>query len=335
MNILVTIPDTNLRRMFFTEDTSRRLELLGAVRWNPHSRQYSRDEIVVELKNADACITGWHAEKLYSDMIDERKLRSISHVGGSVTDVAAEEIFALPLVVTNANDAFGTTVAETTLMLLMMSFRDINTHIAKMREPDGYWVSPDLCVRKLSGKTVGILGYGAISKELIRLLLPFRTETLVYSKHCPPETARREGFILIDLDDLFARADAMVPLNTLTPETYHLVNRERLRKLKDDAIIVNTGRGAVIDEDALIAELSAGRLFAALDVYEDEPLPGESALRSLPNVVCIPYMGGKTHACRERMGSMVVDDVEKIASGSSPEHVVTLDLYRRMSQKIR
>ena len=91
----------------------------------------------------------------------------------------------------------------------------------------------------------------------------------------------------------------------------------------------------MIDEAAMIGELKRGRLFAALDVYEREPLPDSSELRRLPNVICAPHMGGKTMACRERMGTMVIEDVERIASSQEPENVVTLELYRRMSQKVK
>lgn len=334
MKILVTIPDTDLRRMFFPEDSRRRLESLGSVTWNPHDRQLTRDELADLLSTTEVCVTGWHTEQITPELIAGGKLRCIAHVGGTVTEIVSEEIFSQPVAVINANDAFGKTVAELTLLLLLMGFRNIYAYIEKMRTEEGYWIPPHICNRELFGKTVGILGYGTISRELIRLLGPFETEILVYSKHCPVKTAESAGFALCGLDELLERSDAVVPLNTLTPETYHLLDAEHLAMMKDGALIANTGRGALIDEAALIGELRAGRLFAALDVYEHEPLGADSPLRALPNAICVPHMGGKTINCRNRMGSMVIEDIRRFAEGLPPLRQVTLDQYQRMTQKV-
>jgi phosphoglycerate dehydrogenase-like enzyme len=197
------------------------------------------------------------------------------------------------------------------------------------------WIPAETCRRELFGKTVGILGYGTISRELIKLLAPFRAKVLVYSSHCPAETAEREGFTLCGLDELVASSDAVIPLSTLTSRSYHTIDAERLRMMKDDAVIVNTGRGALIVEAALIEELKKGRLFAALDVYEKEPLPTDSPLRDLPNTIILPHMGGKTIECRKKMAAILIRDITRIARGEEPEHTVSRDDYKRMSQKIQ
>ncbi len=335
MKILVSLPNNKLRDMFFDRENREALEAAGDVEWNAKQEACRGEEWKRKLASCDVCITGWHTERITGALLDGSSLRCIAHMGGSVANTVSEDVFDLPVTVINANDAFGETVAEQTLMLLLIALRDAYQFIAAMKRGRLPWIPSETCRSELFGKTVGILGYGTISRELIKLLAPFRTEVLVYSSHCPAETAQREGFRLCGLDELVSVSDAVIPLSTLTSRSYHILDTGRLRMMKDDAVIVNTGRGALIDEEALIGELKKGRLFAALDVFEEEPLPADSPLRDLPNTVILPHMGGKTRECRKKMAAILVSDIKRITRGEEPVHTVGRDDYRRMSQKIR
>jgi phosphoglycerate dehydrogenase-like enzyme len=170
---------------------------------------------------------------------------------------------------------------------------------------DGGWTQ--LAGRNLAGKTVGIIGLGHVGAELARLLAPFRCEILAYDVRDRGEIASLFNVKLVSMEELLERS-AVVSLHVpSTNANYHLLSRERIQAMAPGAIVINTARGGLIDEDALYDALSAGRLGgAALDVYENEPPVKQRALVELPNVISTPHIGGSTSESVLAMGRAAI-----------------------------
>lgn len=177
----------------------------------------------------------------------------------------------------------------------------------------------------LTGKTVGIVGLGAIGRRFARLVAPHEVRLIALDPHADPEAARELGVELMPKDRFFEECDVVAVAAVLTPETHHLVGREDLEALPDSAVIVNGARGPIIDEHALAEALESGSIAgAALDVFEIEPLAPESPLLKLENVLLTPHLAGTTSYGYERIGERVVELVSKFVVGEPlpPDSVV-------------
>jgi len=174
------------------------------------------------------------------------------------------------------------------------------------------WQSDLLLGSDLSQATVGIVGLGPIGEATLARLRGFGCGILGWNR--TPKII--EGVEMVDLDDLFARCDIVSLHTALTPDTIQIASRERLASMRSGATLINTGRGALVDEEALIEALSSGRLRAGLDVFEAEPLPADHPLLSLDNAVLLPHVGSATFSTRM---AMVIRALENLRAGMSGE----------------
>jgi phosphoglycerate dehydrogenase-like enzyme len=154
----------------------------------------------------------------------------------------------------------------------------------------------------LGAQLTGVSGAGRVGREVIRLFRAFGWRVLVAHPYLEPTAADKLGAELINLEELFQRADVVSLHAPLLPETRGVIGVDKLASLRDGALLINTGRGALVDEAALLAELSSGRIRAALDVFTEEPLPPDSALRALAGVVLSPHVAGHTEETHLRQG---------------------------------
>lgn len=172
------------------------------------------------------------------------------------------------------------------------------------------WEPQTLLGIDLPGATLGVVGFGRIGRAFAKRAAAFDMHILAYSPSLTDRDARALGVERADLDDLLRRSDVVSLHTALNPQTRHLLNRERLALMKPSAILVNTARGAVVDQPALYDALVAGTIAgAALDVTDPEPLPADHPLLSLPNVVIAPHIGSATIGTRRRMALMAADNL--------------------------
>ena len=214
------------------------------------------------------------------------------------------------VVVTNTPDVLTRATAEHALALLLALVRRVAEGDRMIRRGDPWRLEPTFLLgRGLAGRTLGIVGAGRIGRELAGLAEGLGMRVVL--------AGRGDR-----LDDVLA-ADAVSLHCPLTEETRHLIQEETLARMKSDAVLVNTSRGAVVDEDALVRALRAGAIAgAALDVFEDEPAvhPG---LLELENVVLTPHLGSATHEAREAMGMLCVEALRAVLlEGRTPAHAV-------------
>lgn len=220
--------------------------------------------------------------------------------------------------VCNARGLHDTATAEQALTLTLAARNDVTAY--ERQRQQGIWHT--LRQRPgLADASVVILGYGSIGKAIEARLLPFAcTVTRVARTARDSDGVHVHGFD--ELPRLLPRADILIIVAPLTEQTRGLVGADLLARLPDGALVVNVGRGAIVDTGALVAELSSGRLEAALDVTDPEPLPDGHPLWRVPGLVLLPHIGGYSQAFEPRARRLVADLLRRLARGADPTNVV-------------
>jgi phosphoglycerate dehydrogenase-like enzyme len=217
----------------------------------------------------------------------------------------------------NARGVHDAGTAELAVGLLLASQRGIDDAVRDAQE--GHWRPRER--RSLADRRVMVLGHGSIGAAVARRLEPFEVDVVRVARRDRLEDGLPVHGVE-DLPRLLPTMDAVVAVLPLTPETRGLLGADALAALPDGAVVVNVGRGAVVDTEALLAEVSTGRLRAALDVVDPEPLPPDHPLWRAPGVILTPHLGGRTDATVPRMAALVREQVTALAEGSSLRHVV-------------
>ncbi len=247
------------------------------------------------------------------DLLPHLKLVANYGVGFDGVDVAACQ--ARGVAVTNTPGVLDAATADLALGLILAVRRRVvegDRYVRERRWGSG-WAEPFLLGDEVTGVTLGIVGLGRIGQAVARRARGFEMRILYAQRH-ESEAAAGFGAERRDLDELLAEADIVTLHLPFTDETRELIDARRLGLLRDGACLVNTSRGAIVDEPALVAELAAGRIRAGLDVYADEPnVPRE--LLELPNVVLTPHIGSATDATREAMTRVLVDNILAMERG--------------------
>ncbi|MEO8330739.1 MAG: 2-hydroxyacid dehydrogenase, partial [Candidatus Nanopelagicales bacterium] len=213
----------------------------------------------------------------------------------------------------NARGVHEASTAELAVGLMIASLRGIPDFVRA--QDQGRWLHQKR--EALADKRVLILGYGSVGQAVAERLTPFEVELIPVAHH-----ARQGVHAVTELGALLPSADIVVVTVPLTPETTHLVDREFLAQLANGALLVNVARGQVVDTQALITELGSGRIRAAMDVTDPEPLPPEHPLWSLPNVLISPHVGGNTSAFAPRAWRLVRDQVMRYYADKPLRNVV-------------
>jgi len=215
----------------------------------------------------------------------------------------------------NARGVHDASTAELALTLMLSSLRGIPEFV--LGQQQGQWVHAERSA--LADKTVLILGYGSIGSAIERRLLPFETRVVrVASRPRPDDDVHGVD----ELQALLPTVDIVVVITPLTPTTRHLVDAKFLAAMRDGALLVNVARGGIVDTDALVAELQTGRLRAALDVTDPEPLPPDHPLWRAPGALISPHVGGNTSAFLPRAQRLVHAQVARFLAGTPVENVV-------------
>jgi phosphoglycerate dehydrogenase-like enzyme len=270
-------------------------------------------ELVVRIADADAVINIRASTRFTADVLAEcPQLRLISIWGTGTDHVDLGAAKARGIMVTNTPAVSAVAVAEHTLSLIFAVAKQTVTIDRAVR--GGEW--PRAMVQQLHGKTLGVIGTGAIGREVIRLGAGIGMTVIAWSFH------QRGDYQWVTLEDLFRRADVVSVHVRQSPETLGMIRAEHFDAMKPGAIFINTARGRIVVEKDLIDALQSGRIAGAgLDVFETEPLPSDSPLRLLPNVVLTPHAAGITRDATEAGLAMAIDNVLAFRSGA-PVHVV-------------
>jgi D-3-phosphoglycerate dehydrogenase len=302
----------------YDADLVRELAGTDSVEVRLASGSGDRAELAALVKGADIVIAD--AQRRYVldaaaiDAMDRCRFIQQPLVGYDTVDVARAAERGIP--VANAPGYNAAAVADWVIMAMLVVLRDGVTADATLRRPG--WQALPLGA-ELGSRTVGLVGMGAVARAVTERLRGFGA-TVLFTARTPREV---EGARQVDLPGLLAEADLISLHLPLTAETRGLIGAAELAAMRDDAILVNSARGALIDQDALAAALRAGRpAAAALDVFDPEPLPDDSPLRTLPNVYLSPHIAAGTWQARARVRQMVAENLRRVIAGQAPLHVV-------------
>lgn len=302
------------------DDVEARLKRDYEPRFNPTDRVYSGDELVRLSEGADA-ILACHSEILSADVIARlpASVRAVANfsVGYDHVDVKAAK--ARGLIVTNTPDVLNDATAEIAMLLMLGAARRAAEGERIMRDNEWKEWSPAFMVgTQVTGKRLGIIGMGRVGRIFARRARGFDME-IHYSNRTRLASELEQGAVYhASVEDLLPQAQFLSIHCPATPETRGLMNTTRFALLPRGAIVVNTGRGAVVDDEALIAALKSGHIAAAgLDVFNNEPdvHPG---YRRLWNTFLLPHIGSATRETRNAMGFRALDNMDAIFAGREP-----------------
>lgn len=267
----------------------------------------TRESLIEEVKDKDALVVRGRTKVDVPVIDNATKLKVIVRAGVGLDNIDLQYAQIKGIQVYNTPEAVTNAVAELTICLMLSLLRNIPKGNSSLKK--GEWIKNLLIGSELRNKTVGILGFGRIGMEVAKKLKAFECRILCYSRTDKSEIARKIGVEFTnDLDYLLRESDLLTIHLVLNKETYKFLNRERLARMKKGSYIINTARGGIIDEEALLEFLENGHLAgAALDVFEYEPPETEieKKLLRLENVIVTPHIGAQTKEAMEKEGEEV------------------------------
>jgi len=281
------------------------------------------EDLLQRVGDADGLITRGSIKVTREMMEGSPRLRVVGVHGIGCDHVDLKAAGELGKVVCNTPDAVTVTVAELAVALTLAAVRNVVAADKAVRA--GQWNRKygDLIGVELAGKTVGIVGLGRIGAATARRLRAFDADVVYWSRTRKPEAEENLGITWVELDELLRRSDIVSIHLPGTIKTHHIIGERELGLMKDGVIVVNTARGRVIDEEALIRALRSGRVrAAALDVFEREPLPEDSPLCAMDNVILTPHLGASNLEGMQRMAVQVAEGVYKVLTGLRPDNPV-------------
>lgn len=267
------------------------------------------DKMLELIRGADACITCWGTPPLTPAMLAAApNLKLVAHAAGSIRNLIPPELWQTGCRVTSNAPVIAEDVAQTVLALTLTSLSRLWENAAATRA--GKWLGGEANVhatRRLNGLKIGLVGFSSVCREVIRLFKFFDCDIRVWDPYVCPAEMRRWNVSWMELDALLAACDVVSLHAPANPDCRHLLNSRNLPLLKDGALLINTARGLLIDEPALIRELQTGRIQACIDVTDPEPPAADHPFRSLPNVVLTSHVaGGHTLNGRKRLGANAI-----------------------------
>ncbi|MGR8947823.1 MAG: phosphoglycerate dehydrogenase [Gammaproteobacteria bacterium] len=267
----------------------------------------SVEEAIPHAAEADAIIVRSET-KIRGELLDAaQKLRVVGRAGIGVDNIDLDTTTERGIVVLNTPDANATTTAELAIGHMFSLSRNLPMADASVRS--GKWERSKFVGAELSGKTVGIIGFGTIGRIFADRCLGLKMKVLGFDPFVTPTTFAEAGVEAVDLESLLARCDYVSLHCPVTDDTRGLLNRERMSAMKDGARIINCARGGLIDESALVELIKDGKLAgAALDVFDNEP-PKDSRLLDVRNILFTPHLGASTHEAQTAVGVEIADQI--------------------------
>lgn len=326
--ILVAMPEELFTR-FFTPEHLARLRALADVRLSPTPRDHRSPEARELLSRAEILITGWGSDLLDGELMAAAPhLRAVVHSAGTVRKVVAADAYASGIRISSQTELNAAPVAEYTLAMILLAAKDVfraQRLYADVRGPvdrEARFPTAGTYMSK-----VGLVGLSMISRQVIELLRPFGAQILVCSRHLDAAGADRLGVRSASLEEIMSTAEVISLHSADVPANYRMIGAEQLAQIKDGATLINTARGRLVDQDALIAELRTGRFDAILDVTDPDVTVPDSPLWEMDNVILTPHFAGSVGNELFRLGNGAVEDIENFVAGKQMAGEITREQY--------
>lgn len=322
----MTVPDRPARPKVIvtrelTDGVMRRMEDLFDAALNREDRGLTRAELEAAVADTDILVPTI-TDRIDADLLANAspRLKLIANFGVGVDHIDLHAARERKILVTNTPGVLTEDTADMTMALILSVPRRLGEgeKLIRSGQWDG-WKPSGMLGHRVNGKTLGIIGMGRIGRAVAKRAQGFGIRTIYHNRHRLPESIEAElGARFVELDVLFTQSDIVSINCPHTAETHHLVDAHRLSQMRSDAYLVNTSRGEVLDENALIEALESGRIAGAgLDVFVNEPHVDPRFL-NLANTVLLPHMGSATYEGRAAMGEKVIANIRAWVDGHRP-----------------
>lgn len=286
-----------------------------------------------ELKHFDALITC--GEKLPTQavrVLSEGNVKLISRWGVGTDEIDKAEAAKCGIAVCNAANSLSVAVAECAIGMMINLLREFPARDASVRRGDWSWFFEGRMSRQLEGKTVGLIGFGNIAKALAKMLGGFDCRIVACDDYYwDADAAQRLHVEKMPMAQIIESADVISLHVAASPDTINMVDRAFLTKMKPSAILINTARGALVDEDALVWALENGQIAAAgLDVFQQEPPRADHPLLKLDNVMLLPHSGAGSNECLEKSSAMASGNVIDFFAGKNVKTILNPEYLNHM-----
>lgn len=309
----------------------RRLSAETDLACNPEDRQPTYDELIAAARDRDALISN------VADRVDAGvfeccpKLKVVANYGVGFNNIDVAAATARGVVVTNTPEVLTAATADLAFGLILAAARRFSEgeRLVRGREWAG-WGPLQLLGADVSGATLGLVGFGRIGEAVAHRARAFDMKVLYWNRtRLEPDIELELGVDFRERHELLAEADIVSLHVAYAPETHHLIDEQALARMKSNSVFVNTARGALVDEKALVRALKEKRIAAAgLDVFENEPKL-DAELYDLPNCVLLPHLGSATVGTRTRMGMLVTDNLLAACAGKRPPNCVNPEVLEK------
>ncbi len=317
-------PQSTIEQLLTPYDLKELNQLCHVVCWNIPDNN-NEDVVYNALRKAEIILSGWGMPQLTPERLAlASHLKIIIYGASSVKYFMTQEVFDKGITVTSAAAANGTTVAEFTLAMMTLSLKGCWPMIRRDVNVVDYFTrsSPWQDRGGLYGATIGIIGASSVGREVIRLLNGYHCSVLLSDPMVDQTEARRLNCTRVDMDSLMQQSDIVSLHAPNIPKLRHMIGEHELSLMKEGAWFINTARGALVDETALIAALSSGRINACIDVTDPEPPAHDNPLLRLPNVIVTPHIAGAIGADVRRMGKLCMQELRCYLDNRDPLYPV-------------
>lgn len=316
------MPSGTFDRMFRPQDMQRLTDACDVV--GPLMPD-NGNAFTQALQAADILLTGWGSPSLDASLLAQaQRLRLVAHTAGSVRFLVNDAVFARGIRVVNSASENAVPVAQLTLAMIVSLLKQVPWISAAYAAGDYKEAKRRRAqCRELEDMEIGIIGASRVGRAVINLLKPYPNLTIrCYDPYLSPEAAKSLGVVLCSLEEA-CRCPVVSIHAPNIPETHHMFNARTLALLPDHAVLINTSRGALLDEAALVAEVRRRPLYVHLDVTDPEPPLADSPLRQEKNIILTPHIAGAMNqACRD-MGRLAIDETLRFVRGDKLQYEVT------------
>lgn len=330
MEKITVLVNAQNRENVFGEKYFERLRKSGEL------KIYDRDDFSDEayavdfVKGSTIIITSWGSPKLTQPYLDAcPDLKAIIHGAGTIKPILSDEAIALKPRCTSSACAIGEGVAESALAFAISACKKFywlneDTH-------NKLWAENKNSVVDFYDIKVGVISGGFVGRHMVKLLKNFHVDVLMYDPILSKEQIAEIGAEKVELNELLSQCDVISIHAPSIPATDNMINKDNLPLIKDGAVLINTSRGSVIEEPALIEELKTGRFYACIDVTNPEPPLPENELRELRNVILTPHLAGTATNGKRRIALHVCEEIERFLRGEKMKTEIDLDKLSQMA----
>ena len=282
------------------------------------------------VEHAEIAVVAWGFPRLDAALLDRMpRLRLVVNAASSVRGLVSDDFWATGIPISQAGAAMSSAVAEMSLTLTLSLLRRVHRMDHALRSGTSWAAARDIArAREISGCRIAVIGASRTGREYIRMCTALGADVQVFDPYLREDDPL--STLAAPLDELLATSDVVAIHAPATAETAGMIGRRELAAMPDGAALVNTARASLVDMDALFDEVASGRLDAALDVFDSEPLPEDDRWRTLPNALLTGHVSGATRESRARAGRIVIDEIARFLAHEDLRHRVTPDALERM-----